>query len=72
MYSLESFTDSSSQSALKESSMRNTRPHLVARRRLLLGVPAVVAAATLAPRAASAAGHQPHVIECVADLLQAR
>ncbi len=50
--------------------MRNTRPHLVARRRLLLGVPAVVAAATLAPRAASAAGHQPHVIECVADLLQ--
>jgi hypothetical protein len=50
--------------------MKDTRPHLVARRRLLLGVPAVVAA-TLAPRAASAAGRRPQVIECVADLLRA-
>ncbi|ADB31975.1 hypothetical protein Kfla_2910 [Kribbella flavida DSM 17836] len=45
----------------------------LARRRLLLGVPAVVVAAALAPHAASAAPRprRPKVLECAADLFQA-
>lgn len=51
--------------------MKSSSQLRVARRRLLLGVPAVVATAALAPRAAQAAPRRPKVLECAADLFQA-
>lgn len=52
--------------------MKNPDPAHPSRRRVLLGVPAVVAAAALAARPAQAAtAARPRVLECAADLLRA-